>query len=512
MNFIPVVCLLLLLSIIIPPTLALVSDETIGEWRKAAEGREGIIRTLEEQLAQQTRRIEQLEDELRYIISNGRESKADTNPAQKQLPPPPPPAAPRPPPAAPPPHNDHNTPLKNYDSHHLICPLSLSTIPSPTSPDSGSTCVSHPQLLSTICQMVPFYVNNENIRVNLGGEKLDSVMGQEEDVEYPKYTPGAFSSGTMPKGYYERPHNWFLNKVMKGFVEVTPKNKAHDHDHDRDRDPPPPTDCVKGTTYFMMRYEYVNLFHTMTDFFVAFETITSTLESHDPLSSDYQMVWLDGHPEGNLDTIWSRLFNGHPTYVKQLPKNACFERAVIIPAGYTSAIWTNNRSFSSPPCPRMMDSFANFVLARYGLSGTQRVPRRVVIIDRVPYTAHPRSKPHMPRVLGNLGELKDSLEAAGADVHVVQFESMTFDEQLLEVREASVLVGVHGAGLTHLLFMSDGATVVELSVNGLDMFQQLERWRDQVKYVQISIGQKGGQGNYHINGGGIKQIEGLAMA
>ena len=103
-----------------------------------------------------------------------------------------------------------------------------------------------------------------------------------------------------------------------------------------------------------------------------------------------------------MDDIWSTLFNGHPTHVKQLPVDACFERAVIIPAGYTSPIWSNNRALKLPPCPKLIDSFSDFVLARYGLETISRVPKRVVIIDRQPYTAHPRSKPHMPRKLGNL--------------------------------------------------------------------------------------------------------------
>ena len=54
-------------------------------------------------------------------------------------------------------------------------------------------------------------------------------------------------------------------------------------------------------------------------------------------------------------------------------------------------------------------------------------------------------------------ELKNTLTDNGADVHIVRFESMTFAEQLKEVRQASVLIGVHGAGLTHLLFMSPGS-------------------------------------------------------
>jgi capsular polysaccharide biosynthesis protein len=42
--------------------------------------------------------------------------------------------------------------------------------------------------------------------------------------------------------------------------------------------------------------------------------------------------------------------------------------------------------------------------------------------------------------------------------------TMSFREQLRAVRRAKVLVGFHGAGLAHLLFLNDQASVVELSL------------------------------------------------
>ena len=372
------------------------------------------------------------------------------------------------------------------------CPLSLSS-PTLNFPDLNrknfaSACVTHSKLLSTICQFSPFVVNPSVIDVNKGGEPLPSVMGQEEDVEYPKYSAASFR-GVNPPTSIEKGHNWYLNKVMGGFKPFTSSDQ-------------PPTNCEPQTTFFIMRYEYVNLFHTMTDLFNSFETITATLG--DPLSTNYKMVWLDGHPEGNLDTIWAELFNGAPQYVKTLGggkmnEAVCFDHAVVVPAGYTSPIWSNNRNLGSGPCPALAERFANFVLTRFHLEETQLVKKRVVIIDRQPYTAHPRSKPHMPRKLGNIAILEAELVAAGGDVHVVKFETMSFSEQLREVREASVLVGVHGAGLTHMLFMSDGAYIVELAVNGLDMFQQMEKWKDKVGYHRFMIGEGGGGGDYIVS-------------
>jgi capsular polysaccharide biosynthesis protein len=51
---------------------------------------------------------------------------------------------------------------------------------------------------------------------------------------------------------------------------------------------------------------------------------------------------------------------------------------------------------------------------------------------------------------------------------IVEFESLSFSQQILLSGKADVLAGVHGAGLTNMLFMPAGSTVFELTtqVNG----------------------------------------------
>jgi hypothetical protein len=61
---------------------------------------------------------------------------------------------------------------------------------------------------------------------------------------------------------------------------------------------------------------------------------------------------------------------------------------------------------------------------------------------------------------------------------------MTFHEQVQAVREAEVLVGVHGAGLTHLVFMDYDSHVVEFEMN-LNFFVHLA----QCKFGQVTLHQ-----------------------
>jgi len=250
------------------------------------------------------------------------------------------------------------------------------------------------------------------------------------------------------------------------------------------------------------RYEYVNLFHTVTDWWNIYEAVP---QSFWLAHSKVNIVWLDGHAAGNLDSTWQVAF-GDSLPVKHLPGEvSCFKKAVIVSAGYASPLWKNNRSWKSPMCSPAADAFANHMLARFGLQATKRVPKRVVLIDRVPYTAHPRSSPgKMPRTIDNIEVLEAAVKEAGGEVKVVRFEELGFGEQLREVREADVLVGIHGAGLSHVLFMSPGATMVELATNQLGMFNGFATWRPAVKFVSVHMGS--GSGNYHLSADHVKQV------
>jgi capsular polysaccharide biosynthesis protein len=52
------------------------------------------------------------------------------------------------------------------------------------------------------------------------------------------------------------------------------------------------------------------------------------------------------------------------------------------------------------------------------------------------------------------------LQSAG--VQPVRFEGLSFDEQRRAMRSVKTLIGAHGAGLTNMLFMPSGGTVIEI--------------------------------------------------
>ena len=77
----------------------------------------------------------------------------------------------------------------------------------------------------------------------------------------------------------------------------------------------------------------MNLFHTVTDWWNIFDSVPQDFWAS---NSKVNLVWLDGHAQGNLDSTWSAAF-GESTPVKQLPEGQCYDRAVIVSAGYVCA-------------------------------------------------------------------------------------------------------------------------------------------------------------------------------
>ena len=53
-------------------------------------------------------------------------------------------------------------------------------------------------------------------------------------------------------------------------------------------------------------------------------------------------------------------------------------------------------------------------------------------------------------------------------LNVVDFAASSFAQQLKTIRETDVLVGVHGAGLTHLMFLEPGSAALEILPEGFD--------------------------------------------
>jgi Glycosyltransferase 61 len=327
-----------------------------------------------------------------------------------------------------------------------------------------------------------------NLRINktkilagrLGGEPLDSVMDQDESMEFLSYQNGSFvlqSALDQPTGsghhYYH-----YMNSVLQAIEYENATTTLTVSKCDQ---------VFSGLTLFITRYEYVNLYHTMTDWWNAYYSLPldkRRMTENNITTRDRErkvnIVFLDAHPAGNLDLVWEELF-GKVTHVRHLAfESTCFEEARFVPAGYSSPLFPRQRFISELEQQQAGAEFVQHVLHVYNLTHVHRIPGRVVVIERVPYISHPRSKPSQTqRILSNIRDLAlnlPSLSLPNVTVEVVTLVNDTMRDQIASIRRADVLVANHGAGLTHLLFLDQGAHVVELSCNH-GFFPELAKWR-----------------------------------
>lgn len=357
------------------------------------------------------------------------------------------------------------------------------------------------------------FCNFDHLRIDVskinmvahGGEDLDTVMGRNEDDEFPTYQKAAFSTRTKP--HFEVPTEFrshktlhYLDDVLNALRYPTKKNKGKldmtcHHTY-------------QGTTLFITRYEYANLFHTLTDWWNAFFVLprrSKNSNSIEDIVKADRVVFLDGHAKGLLDPVWGKLF-GEYHYIKQMGSGGngggiCFEKAIFLPPGYKSHLYNDFRDGKRCPHTGMTKAFSDYVLHCYDLlssgSSSSVIQGNVVIIDRQPFVAHPRSHPtNLSRrfVASELQTLQKRLRDDIPGVHsvnLVRFETLSFGEQLKLLRTTQFLIGIHGAALSHLVFMDEAQShAIEFQpATQLDFFEYLSQWKGiDFKVVPLQYG------------------------
>ncbi len=89
----------------------------------------------------------------------------------------------------------------------------------------------------------------------------------------------------------------------------------------------------------------------------------------------------------------------------------------------------------------------------------------------------------MKRKFQNLNSVNNILTKAGFIVKIIDFSAVpSFGDQVVAVAEADVMVGVHGAGLTHLLHLPPFSAVIEIGEKKWEHFRNLCVTSDRIYY------------------------------
>lgn len=237
------------------------------------------------------------------------------------------------------------------------------------------------------------------------------------------------------------------------------------------------------------RREHANLFHTSTDFMNAFFAlhmagiIDGTKVGDRRGMESVGVIILDEQPEGPFDSVWPKVFG--PAYGLHRPSQfltkaptVAFDRVVFSPPGYTHFLFAH--LFSEGDCrepTHLLRSFREFMLSGLGIAtpASSRRGLRVLFISRRPYSKFVDHK-----FVGRQVDNEDAvMEAMRSDSHVeearrVDMVEFTFTEQLAMIAGTDILVGMHGAALSHAVFLPPWAGVVELWPKNHDMWRCFE--------------------------------------
>ncbi|GJN03921.1 hypothetical protein PR202_ga21418 [Eleusine coracana subsp. coracana] len=155
---------------------------------------------------------------------------------------------------------------------------------------------------SSICEGARVRLDPALIAMSRGGEPLEQVMGRAEEEELPKYEPGALlvegpAAGPLVEaGFLDAymPTGGIGMHTMRALLQsarVVPPGELHC------------SQWVEEPTLLVTRFEYANLFHTITDWYSAYVSSRVT-----DLPNRPNVVFVDGHCKD--DIIASKKLNG----------------------------------------------------------------------------------------------------------------------------------------------------------------------------------------------------------
>ncbi|KAK9057206.1 hypothetical protein SSX86_024573 [Deinandra increscens subsp. villosa] len=367
-------------------------------------------------------------------------------------------------------------------------------------------CFYSETLRSSICEGGSLRMHPEKIKMSIGGEVLESVIGRSEEEELPEFEFGAFdlevgrnSKSGGKKLADERFLNEYLQKeaisrhTMRDLVDSVQLIGANEFEC---------SEWVEEPTLLITRFEYANLFHTITDWYSAYVSSRVTGLPNRP-----QLVFIDGHCMTQLEETWKAVFSGL-RYAKNFSGPVCFRHAILSPLGYETAMFRGlsetidcdgasaHDLWQKPDNKKTarISEFGEMIRSAFSLplhqqhhsskSGSRN--HNVLFVRREDYLAHPRHAGKVQSRLSNEQEVFDALKSWSSNhteckISLINglFGHMPMKEQVRAIQDASVIVGAHGAGLTHIVSATQETEILEIvsSEYRRPHFELISKWK-----------------------------------
>ncbi|XP_060576003.1 uncharacterized protein LOC132733378 [Ruditapes philippinarum] len=292
-------------------------------------------------------------------------------------------------------------------------------------------------------KLVNVLVDPRFARGKHGGENMSKVMNQAEEEEFYTLEKGFFNLPCTQQVKYEFGVDSHLNKWIET-IELSTDFPNHYE--------------APQWTIAVQRYEYVNMYHTMTDWYNTF--LVTKVFKLDP--KNVTILWIDGHPAGGLDATWSTLF-GDIRRIGEIRTPVLFPNMIWGIVGYDSPLDEHYL-----PEVAYLEEFRNFFLSKHNIV-PEDFPNcnqlNILIIWRRDYVAHPRNPTgSVVRKIQNEDKLLKKIKSYfnGHNVKGLQIDKLSMQDQLAIISKTDILIGMHGAGLSHTLFLPRHSGLIEL--------------------------------------------------
>lgn len=355
-------------------------------------------------------------------------------------------------------------------------------------------------------------MNPEKIRMSSGGERLEDVIGRREEEELPEFELGAFNvdggegfagvKKLVSEEFLDQfvPEGEILKHTMRSLLDSVQVVGERDFQC---------SEWVDVPTLLVTRFEYANLFHTVTDWYSAYVSSRVTGIPNRP-----HLVFVDGHCRAPLEETWEALFSS-VRYAKNFSGPVCFRHAILSPLGYETALFkgltepincqgASARDLWQNPDDQKtarLSEFGEMIRSAFGFSldrHHQYKPisgHNVLFVRREDYLAHPRHGGKVESRLSNEQEVFDSIKTWASNhveckINFVNglFAHMPMKDQVQVIQDASVIIGAHGAGLTHIVSATPKAVILELisSLYRRPHFALIAQWKG-LEYHAINL-------------------------
>ncbi|CAD7000453.1 unnamed protein product [Ceratitis capitata] len=220
-------------------------------------------------------------------------------------------------------------------------------------------------------------------------------------------------------------------------------------------------DLVVDTPTFIMKIDATyNMYHHFCDFFNLYATLFVN-QSH-PLAfhTDVRILIWETYPYDSPFAETFKAFSDHPVWTlnEVKDKRVCFRNLVLpLLPRMIFGLFYNTPLIHGCQGSGLFRAFSEFILHRMQIPYQQPTPEAKLRITFLSRRTKYRQVLNEEQLLSEIG--------ANSSYHIQQisFErGLSFNQQLAITRNTDILIGMHGAGLTHLLFLPNWATIFEL--------------------------------------------------